>query len=204
MTAARSRTSYWRAGEEPVFSTRPHWIILVRPAITLVVALLVLTVIAIAHVVTLRFLGPFARNVWLQLGILVLTLIGVLRSLSSFGNLIVFYQFSRYTVTTQRVLTRSGLFDRSEVDVPLARIESTAFYQTLVGSWLNYGRVSLRGVGGSIEDYGTVCAPVAFKDAIEQLVSGAARGATVLSTPPAASSGRALADHASSLASGKE
>jgi uncharacterized membrane protein YdbT with pleckstrin-like domain len=115
--------------EQVVVHRHPHWKMLVVPVVVL---LLVVGVASfLAAVVSAQSWAPWG---WLGLAVVGLALVGrftvfpVLR-----------WRTTHFVVTDRRVLVREGVLTRQGMDIPLRRISSVQFRQSLVERMLGAG-----------------------------------------------------------------
>jgi uncharacterized membrane protein YdbT with pleckstrin-like domain len=78
--------------------------------------------------------------------------------------------FIRWTneivVTDRRVIYAQGFIQRHTVEVHMDKIESVDVDQTLMGRILDYGDVTLRGTGTTLEPIREVDRPIAFRNEV--------------------------------------
>jgi uncharacterized membrane protein YdbT with pleckstrin-like domain len=115
--------------EQVVVHRHPHWKMLVVPVVVL---LLVVGVASfLAAVMSAQSWAPWG---WLGLAVVGLALVGrftvfpVLR-----------WRTTHFVVTDRRVLVREGVLTRQGMDIPLRRISSVQFRQSLVERMLGAG-----------------------------------------------------------------
>jgi uncharacterized membrane protein YdbT with pleckstrin-like domain len=70
-------------------------------------------------------------------------------------------------VTNKRVTVKVGLVSRSTEEMMLARIESIMVDQTLMGRMMNYGTITLRGVGGTPDPFRNIAHPLEFRRQVQ-------------------------------------
>jgi membrane protein YdbS with pleckstrin-like domain len=116
-----------------ITSFRPHWKLLFIPFVWF--ALLV-AVFAVAT--------WFATGLWWIWLIVVIALAGflVIRPLVN-------WWFTRYVLTTERLITRVGLIAQSGVEIPLERITNVNFSQTVFERMLGAGDLLIESAGSS-------------------------------------------------------
>jgi uncharacterized membrane protein YdbT with pleckstrin-like domain len=108
-------------GEEIVIHRHPHWKMLIRPVLVLLVVVGI-----VSYLAALVGTQTWASWAWLALGVVGLglvirfTLMPVIR-----------WRTTHFVVTTRRVLVREGLFSRRGMDIPMSRINSVQFRHTL-------------------------------------------------------------------------
>lgn len=93
--------------------------------------------------------------------------------ISGFGGLWaimtwVTYQFSSLTIKPKQVILRTGLIVRQTIDIPLDKIESIDIRQSLLGSLLKYGELTITGTGGTRNVINYLCKPLTCRRVIEQ------------------------------------
>jgi hypothetical protein len=79
---------------------------------------------------------------------------------------------SELVITDRRVLIKVGFIQRHTFEMFISKIESVAVYQSMLGRLFDYGTVEIRGTGGSSESFGTIAAPLPFRDAIQLVQTG--------------------------------
>jgi hypothetical protein len=147
-------------GEKVLYSTNAHWMFYL-PAIAawaLALALLVFSRMATADAITL-----------------------VCLSLAAIAGLAALYWtatawFHRWTtetdVTNMRVVHKTGFIKRRTFEMSLDKIESVDVNQSILGRIMNYGDVTIRGVGEGFEKIKTIASPLAFRSAITTRPAG--------------------------------
>lgn len=74
-------------------------------------------------------------------------------------------------VTTQRVITKRGLFRRSTVEMNARQIESVQVDQSISGRVFNFGTITVRGTGAGIEPIAEIERPLALREAVRGLAA---------------------------------
>jgi uncharacterized membrane protein YdbT with pleckstrin-like domain len=78
--------------------------------------------------------------------------------------------FHRWTtetdVTNLRVVHKTGFIKRRTFEMSLDKVESVDVNQSILGRILNYGSVTVRGVGEGAETIDTIAAPLDFRNHI--------------------------------------
>jgi uncharacterized membrane protein YdbT with pleckstrin-like domain len=78
--------------------------------------------------------------------------------------------FHRWTtetdVTNLRVVHKAGFIKRRTFEMSLDKVESVDVNQTILGRLLNYGSVTVRGVGEGSETIETIASPLDFRNHI--------------------------------------
>ncbi len=141
-------------GEKVLYSTNAHWMFYL-PAIAAWVVALVLVI--------------FSRLVTSD------TLTLVCLSLASIVALAALYWsltawFHRWTtetdVTNLRVVHKAGFIKRRTFEMSLDKVESVDVNQSILGRIMNYGDVTVRGVGEGAETIKTIASPLEFRNSI--------------------------------------
>ncbi|MBR0717392.1 PH domain-containing protein [Bradyrhizobium liaoningense] len=141
-------------GERVLYSTNAHWIFYF-PAILAWIAALVLF--------------GMSRQTSID-GVVLLCLVGA--GLAALGALYWtikgwFHRFTTETdVTNLRVVHKTGFIKRRTFEMALDKVESVDVNQTIPGRILNYGDVTINGVGEGRETITTIASPLAFRNSI--------------------------------------
>lgn len=141
-------------GERVLYSTNAHWIFYF-PAI-------------LAWIVALGFL--LASRLTTVDGLVVLCLVAA--GVSALGALFWtvkgwFHRFTTETdVTNLRVVHKTGFIKRRTFEMALDKVESVDVNQSILGRILNYGDVTINGVGEGRETIRTIASPLAFRSSI--------------------------------------
>jgi uncharacterized membrane protein YdbT with pleckstrin-like domain len=69
-------------------------------------------------------------------------------------------------VTNRRVVHKTGFITRKTFEMSLDKVESVDVNQSIMGRILNYGDVTIRGVGEGVETIKTIASPLAFRNSI--------------------------------------
>ncbi|SDO08080.1 PH domain-containing protein [Afipia sp. GAS231] len=147
-------------GEKVLYSTNAHWMFYL-PAMAAWAAALALLI--------------FSRTVTAD----AITLVCL--SLAAIAALAALYWtatawFHRWTtetdVTNMRVVHKTGFIKRRTFEMSLDKIESVDVNQSILGRIMNYGDVTIRGVGEGFEKIQTIASPLAFRSAITTRPAG--------------------------------
>lgn len=140
--------------EKLLYSTNLHWVFYLPGAIGWIAS--------IALLVAAQMMAPG--------GLMLICL-----ALSGAVALIAFYLsfrawFKRWTtetdVTSLRVVHKEGFIKRRTFEMSLDKVESVDVNQSILGRILNYGDVTIRGVGEGVERIRTIASPLAFRNFI--------------------------------------
>ncbi|GMQ97616.1 MAG: hypothetical protein BMS9Abin17_0115 [Acidimicrobiia bacterium] len=119
--------------ETIVTSFRPHWKLLFIPF---------LWFLGVLIVIGLAFGFTDDAAVWISLVVLLAGLYLIVRPLIN-------WWFTRYVLTTERLITRTGLIAQSGVEIPLENITNVNFSQTVFERMLGAGDLLIESAGSS-------------------------------------------------------
>ena len=141
-------------GEKVLYSTNAHWIFYL-PAIGAWIAVVVLLILSrMTHNDSLELLCWAVAAV-----IAVVALYWTVRAW--------FHRWTTETnVTNMRVVHKSGFIKRRTFEMALDKVESVDVNQSILGRLLNYGDVTIMGVGEGKEPISKIASPLAFRSAI--------------------------------------
>ena len=141
-------------GEKVLYSTNAHWIFY-WPAIAAWIVAAVLLVLSRATITDGIVLACLAGSAVVALAALYWT---------------VTTWFHRWTtetdVTNLRVVHKTGFIKRRTFEMSLDKVESVDVNQSILGRILNYGDVTILGVGEGRETIRTIASPLAFRNFI--------------------------------------
>ena len=147
-------------GEEIVFDTHPHWWIFAGATTRLVLAI-VIAVVAVTNIDDNAIVSNAA----------------ILLILAAVMNLVIVYIRWRTTslvLTTDRLITRSGIFSRQGHEIPLERINDIACHQSLFERMIGAGDLLVESAGelgqGPFHD---VASPFEVQNAIHRTMEEA-------------------------------
>jgi hypothetical protein len=141
-------------GERVLYSTNAHWIFYF-PAIVAWIVALVLFVLSRHTAVDGLVLLCLVVSGLVALAALYWTVKGW------------FHRFTTETdVTNLRVVHKTGFIKRRTFEMALDKVESVDVNQTILGRILNYGDVTINGVGEGRETISTIASPLAFRSSI--------------------------------------
>jgi uncharacterized membrane protein YdbT with pleckstrin-like domain len=141
-------------GEKVLYSTNAHWIFYL-PAIAAWIAALALYIIA------RNTAGPGLETMWLVLAAAA-ALVAVAATAKAW-----FHVWTTETdVTNLRVVHKTGFIKRRTFEMSLDKVESVDVNQSILGRIMNYGDVTVRGVGEGSETIKTIAAPLDFRNHI--------------------------------------
>jgi uncharacterized membrane protein YdbT with pleckstrin-like domain len=156
-------------GEAVTHQTRLHWIALFWPALIAVAcALGGFALLGSGITTSKQSAGTMAIA-----GLALLVAAG-----GSWGIAVLKRRSAEFAVTNKRVIVKVGIVERRTAEMFLSKIESVGVDQTMPGRILNYGRITLRGTGGTAETFDRIARPLEFrKQVLNQIAMSAERGA---------------------------
>src|ERR1700712_2184172 len=141
-------------GEKVLYSTNAHWIFFL-PAIAgwvVAIAFLVLSRMAAADTPMLLCLSMAA----------IAAIFALYKTVTAW-----FHRWTRETdVTNLRVVHKEGFIKRQTFEMSLDKVESVDVNQSILGRILNYGDVTVMGVGEGKEIIRTIASPLIFRNFI--------------------------------------
>ncbi|SDT33698.1 PH domain-containing protein [Bradyrhizobium canariense] len=141
-------------GEKVLYSTNAHWIFYL-PAIA-------------AWVVAIVFL-VLSRMFVTDTPVLLCLSLAAISAIFALYKMLTAW-FHRWTtetdVTNLRVVHKAGFIKRRTFEMSLDKVESVDVNQSILGRILNYGDVTVRGVGEGAETIKTIASPLDFRNHI--------------------------------------
>jgi uncharacterized membrane protein YdbT with pleckstrin-like domain len=141
-------------GEKVLYSTNAHWIFYL-PAIAAWVVAIVVAILSRATTNETLVLLCLAAAAVVAVVALYWTAKGW------------FHRWTTETdVTNMRVVHKTGFIKRRTFEMSLDKVESVDVDQSILGRMLNYGNVTVRGVGEGAETIDTIASPLEFRNHI--------------------------------------
>jgi uncharacterized membrane protein YdbT with pleckstrin-like domain len=141
-------------GEKVLYSTNAHWIFYL-PAILAWIAAAVLLVLSRATITEGIILLCLSASA-------VVALAGLYWTVKAW-----FHRWTTETdVTNLRVVHKTGFIKRRTFEISLDKVESVDVNQSILGRILNYGDVTILGVGEGRETIATIASPLSFRNFI--------------------------------------
>jgi uncharacterized membrane protein YdbT with pleckstrin-like domain len=141
-------------GEKVLYSTNAHWIFYL-PAIG-------------AWIVAIVFL-VLSRMIVAETPALICLSLAAIAGVFALYKMLTAW-FHRWTtetdVTNLRVVHKTGFIKRRTFEMSLDKVESVDVNQSILGRLLNYGDVTVRGVGEGAETIRTIASPLDFRNHI--------------------------------------
>jgi uncharacterized membrane protein YdbT with pleckstrin-like domain len=141
-------------GEKVLYSTNAHWVFYL-PAIGAWIAALVLLILSRTTTIEGLILLCLSAAVVVALAALYWTARAW------------FHRWTTETdVTNMRVVHKTGFIKRRTFEMALDKVESVDVNQSILGRLLNYGDVTIMGVGEGRETISSIASPLAFRNHI--------------------------------------
>jgi len=141
-------------GEKVLYSTNAHWMFYL-PALAAWIVAVILFALSRATIVEGVILLCLASSA-------VVALVALYWTARAW-----FHQWMTETdVTDRRVVHKTGFIKRRTFEMALDKIESVDVNQSILGRILDYGDVTIMGVGEGRESIKTIASPLAFRNAI--------------------------------------
>jgi uncharacterized membrane protein YdbT with pleckstrin-like domain len=145
--------NYLNAGEQVVYRTRLHKIVYAW------------TVIWGVLLVPPAIVSMFALKEDRSTGFFMLLPFLIALALAYFNM-----RFSEFGVTNKRVVMKTGVIRTRSIETMLGQVESITVNQGMLGRMMGYGTVTIRGTGGSAEDFSRIVEPLRFRQRVQQQI----------------------------------
>jgi uncharacterized membrane protein YdbT with pleckstrin-like domain len=123
--------------EELVLDLRPHWYSLAKPALVVVGAI----------VATVLMVGVWSPDGDVGSFVNILSAVLVVGSLGFFGWKYLVWNSTMFVLTSDRIVSRRGLLTKSGIEIPLERVNTVFFSQTVFERMLGSGDVAIESAG---------------------------------------------------------
>jgi uncharacterized membrane protein YdbT with pleckstrin-like domain len=141
-------------GEKVLYSTNAHWMFYL-PAIGA-------WIVAIVFLVLSRMVGTDVLMLVCLAFAAVVGLAALYWTATAW-----FHRWTTETdVTNMRIVHKTGFIKRRTFEMSLDKVESVDVNQSILGRIMNYGNVTIMGVGEGKETISTIASPLAFRNAI--------------------------------------
>ncbi len=141
-------------GEKVLYSTNAHWMFYL-PAIAAWIVALILLILSRATTTEGIVLLCLAASAVVAIAALYWT------------TRAWFHRWTTETdVTNLRVIHKTGFITRKTFEMSLDKVESVDVNQSILGRILNYGDVTILGVGEGKQTISTIASPLAFRNSI--------------------------------------
>ena len=152
-------------GEEVRYRARLHWSTILRPI--LIGSLLDLVGVACVAGWALTRSGASGSG---STALLVLGMASLVAGGLVLAAGLVRRASTEIVVTNRRVLIKTGVLERRTVELLLSKIESVDVTETVPGRMMGFGKVVLRGTGGTPESFDRIANPLEFRRQVQSQV----------------------------------
>lgn len=152
------------AGEQVVYKTGLHWIVLFWPVFVAVLLGLVGLSMLIGSIASTGDKSGGAEG----MGVMAFVLLIAAGLFILLGHLK--RKATEMAVTNKRILIKTGLLSRRTVELLLSKVESIGVEEGVLGRMLGYGSVVVRGTGGTPEPFKNIAHPLEFRRQVQQQV----------------------------------
>jgi len=141
-------------GEKVLYSTNAHWIFFLPAIIGWIIA---------GAFLVLSGMVPAGPPALICLSLAAISAVAALyKTVTAW-----FHRWTTETdVTNFRVVHKTGFIKRQTFEMSVDKVESVDVDQTILGRILNYGNVTVRGVGEGVETISTIASPLDFRNHI--------------------------------------
>ena len=151
--------SHLNKSEEPILEMHPHWWFLVPRGLLLVLALMF-------GGWALTIGGDGADSTWVK-AVKILAALAVAGSLIAFLHRVAQWVSTDFVVTNERCIYRSGIVSKSGVEIPLDRINTVFFNQSIFERIIRAGDIGIESAGeNSRQEFSDIYDPVAVQTTI--------------------------------------
>ena len=142
-------------GEQVVYRTGLHWVVLLAPILFLGLA----AAFALWSVIrpTDDASGPLRVFGVAVLGVGLIVLLVKL----------VYYRSAEFAVTSKRVMLKVGWMRRHSLELILSKVEAISVDQDVRGRVFGYGTITVTGTGGTKETFATLAHPFEFRTQVQ-------------------------------------
>ena len=141
--------------EKLLHESRIHWMIFIPSMLLFLIGLA-------GIVVYLTVEGPDDAHI-LSLSLI---FVGFATGLVAFVRAWFLRWTTEVAVTDRRIIFKQGFISRHTVEMNMDKVESVDVDQTIFGRMLDYGDITVRGTGSSIEPLRRIDSPLAFRNAV--------------------------------------
>lgn len=148
-------------GESVAYRARPHWIV-VAPDF-LLGGTLDLTGVGLVVAALLTRAPGGHPSLWM-------IVLGALLMMAGSGLMaggVVRWSATEITVTSRRVLIKTGVVRRHTTEVLLSKVESVRIDESMLGRMLGFGKVTVHGTGGTPETFDRIGRPHEFRRQVQ-------------------------------------
>ncbi|RED44102.1 PH domain-containing protein [Aestuariispira insulae] len=135
------------AGETVRLMAGNHWAIFFGPAVMILLSIILIPMASYLGYACLAVTGAYILKTFIH------------------------QQTTELAVTSKKVVVKTGWLNRNTHEMQLNQIEGVNVHQTLMGRWLNFGDLFIRGSGGFVVPVRFVDDPVKFRKFVNEASS---------------------------------
>jgi uncharacterized membrane protein YdbT with pleckstrin-like domain len=169
------------SGERIILKARLHWGMFINPLLGIFVGILCLLLSSVPFMISYRTLSNLEGlqltetdfNMLQPLAGVCCAGFGLLWALLMFLNLlsrIATFFTTEFAVTNKRVIGKSGGLRRRSLEVMLSKIESVSVDEPFWGRILNYGTITVKGSGGTVQPFPFIANAMGLRLQINNLI----------------------------------
>lgn len=140
------------SGEKVTYRTKLHWIVFLRPAIWLLVAIFF-------------FVKGSGIGEIQMFGVLFI-IVTIIDGIGAF----ITYSTSEFGLSNKRVLMKVGFIRRHSIEVLLSKVEGIQVKQGILGRVLGYGSITVSGTGGMKDPFRKITSPMEFRRKVQEQI----------------------------------
>ncbi len=152
-------------GEQVIYETRLHWIVMLPHLVVGILLLDVPAILLLIYAASRERIEPATLHT-IEGGAAVLLISGAVTMLVG----AIRRNATEMAVTNRRVVIKTGLASRKTIEMLLNKVESIEVSETAVGRTLGYGTVVMIGTGGTSEPFQKVAHPLEFRSRVQQQI----------------------------------
>ena len=141
-------------GEQVIYRTTASWTVFAHAILLALAAIIALIV------------GTNIGGTGVEAFVLAVALILALLALASFVRAWIRRATTEIAVTDRRIILKRGLIRRHTVEMNMQKVETVDVDQTLLGRLFNYGNVTVRGTGSTLETIRQIDAPLKLRTTV--------------------------------------
>ncbi len=150
-------------GEELIYLAKLHWIMLLRPIISLAVLSVIIGIVEQQRLFDyVPIIVPYKAIIYL---VIFVVFVGL-----PMLNLLIKKWTTSIGITNQRVLFKKGLIAIELNGMPLSKIENIDSQQSIMGRILNFGTVTIKGSGSTPIRLHDIAKPMSFRNELAALL----------------------------------
>lgn len=161
------------SGEQIILKARLHWGMFVGPVIGVLIAILIVIAASVPAIIS-----PLSTSLESDADMVALACGGLawlwlLRTILTVLSRVTTYFTTEFAVTSKRVIGKAGLLRRKSLEVMLSKVESIGVNEPLLGRFLNFGTIVVKGSGGTVQPFPFISNAMELRKQINTLMPAA-------------------------------